>query len=555
LTQTFEELGLNADLLKTLERLSYHEPTPIQQQAIPALLAGEDVLGQAQTGTGKTAAFTLPILNRIDKDGLQTLILTPTRELAQQVSEAVYRYGSHMGIKVLPIYGGSSYDRQIRRLKKGVHVVVGTPGRTLDLIKKRVLDLSGIRFMVFDEADEMLKMGFIEDVEAILSATPKETRQTLLFSATFSREILRLAQQYMRDPIHIEVEAEQVTADNIEQRYYLVNERDKVAALSRILETETRQNTLVFTRTRIGSAELAETLIERGYPAVAIHGDLAQNERERILRRFRDGQLSILVATDVVGRGMDVSDVSHVVNFDIPQLPIEYVHRIGRTGRAGRSGVALTLITPKQRHTMRRIEQFIETRITKTKLPSIEQVKHARDQIFRAELMQHLSTEEFNDADYDLIDSLLTEGFSAEQIVSGMLKMLRKQSTDYPLENIADVFDKPARNKGRSKGRSNGYAGSNGASNGRGNKGGRRKYNDSNMVSVMFNVGRNSGVKPGDVVHTVASTSNIPGSVIGAITIKNEKTFVDVPADHVKRVLENAGRGKIRGKRVSVSLA
>lgn len=542
MTQTFQQLGLNATLLKTLEQLSYHEPTPIQSQAIPALLAGEDVLGQAQTGTGKTAAFTLPLLNMMEGDGLQTLILTPTRELAIQVSEAVYRYGKDMGIKVLPVYGGVSYDRQIRRLKKGVHVVVGTPGRTLDLINKRALKLGNIRFMVFDEADEMLKMGFIEDVESILRATPKDTRQTLLFSATFSKEILRLAANYMRDPIHIKIETQQVTADNIEQRHYLVNENDKVAALSRILETEELDNMLVFTRTKIGSAELAETLIQRGYPAVAIHGDLAQNERERILNRFRDGQLSILVATDVVGRGVDISDISHVVNYDIPQLPIEYVHRIGRTGRAGRSGVAISLITPKQRYLIRRIEQFIGTQIPRAQLPTADAVRNAREMDLMQTLKTHVEAAQGQD-DFVIMDALLAQGYDADQVVAGLLHMMRDQITDYPIEQISDPYDQPSRRE-RKRNRNRDNTANNS----------KRKYNDEDMVRLVMDVGRSNGVRPGDIVHGVASAGNIPGKVIGAITIEQHKTFVDVPKDHANAVLK-ANSAKVRGKQASIATA
>lgn len=540
LTQTFQQLGLNATLLKTLEQLSYHEPTPIQAQAIPALLAGEDVLGQAQTGTGKTAAFTLPLLNMMDNHGLQTLILTPTRELAIQVSEAVYRYGKAMDVKVLPVYGGTSYDRQIRRIKKGVNVIVGTPGRTLDLINKGVLKLGNIRFMVFDEADEMLKMGFIEDVESILRATPKETRQTLLFSATFSKEILRLSQNYMRNPRHIEVEAQQKTADNIEQRYYLVDERDKVAALSRILETEEHHNMLVFTRTKVGSSELASTLIERGYPAVAIHGDLAQNERERILNRFRDGQLSILVATDVVGRGVDIQDVSHVINFDISQLPIEYVHRIGRTGRAGRSGIAVSLITPKQRYLMRRIQEFIGTEIKRAQLPSVDEVRNARDMALKQELKKHVEAAE-GQGEFALIDALMADGYDADQVVAGLLHMLRDQMTDYPIEEISDPFEKQSNRRERKRNRNRSNTANKSS----------RKYDDGNMVRLILDTGRSNGVRPGDIVHGVASAGNIPGKVIGAITIEQNKTFVDVPKDHVNAVLK-ANSAKIRGKKASI---
>ncbi|MEL6307916.1 MAG: DEAD/DEAH box helicase, partial [Chloroflexota bacterium] len=432
MTLTFASLGLQPTLLNTLNELDYDDPTPIQAQAIPLALSGKDILGQAQTGTGKTAAFTLPVLHQMSGYALQTLILAPTRELAIQVSQAVYQYSKGMDLKVLPVYGGTAYDRQIRRIKKGVQVIVGTPGRTLDLINKGILRLDDIRYVILDEADEMLRLGFIEDVESILSSVPKTNRQTLLFSATFSNPVLRLAQNYMQDPVHVEIEAEQVTADNIDQHYFVVRNADKVEALSRLLETETYQNVLVFTRTKVGSAELAQTLIDRGYPAVAIHGDLAQNERERILRGFRDGKLNVLVATDVVGRGVDLSDITHVINYDVPQLPIDYVHRIGRTGRAGRAGTAMTFITGKEHYRIKKIESFIETKISKAKLPTGEDVQTARDTRMRAKLVGHIDKviQDGTD-DFELIDSLLADGYDAEQIVSGMMAMLRAESNDY----------------------------------------------------------------------------------------------------------------------------
>lgn len=533
MTQTFRDLGLNSNLLNTLERLNYEQPTAIQAEAIPVLLAGKDVLGQAQTGTGKTAAFALPLLQQMTGNGLETLILAPTRELAIQVSEAIYEYGRDLGMRVLPVYGGTSYTHQIRRLKKGVDIVVGTPGRTLDLIRKGILDLSDVRFMVFDEADEMLNMGFIDDVEAILSATPAETRQTLLFSATFNQQILRLSRKYMRDPVHIEIEGDQLTADNIEQRYYVVNDGDKMAALARLLETEETDNVLIFTRTRAGSTKTAERLIERGYPAIAIHGELAQDKRERILNRFRDGSLRILVATDVIGRGVDIPDISHVINYDIPHVPNEYVHRIGRTGRAGSSGIALTFVTLKQRYRIQKIERHIQTPIVKSNLPTPDDVQRARDNVFKEALKTHIDAVD-SDENLDIIDSLLAEGYQAEQIVSGMLRMLRTDDSDDALEDIRDPMDNPGKRHHGSKKKRN------------------RRRDDSNMVRLQMSLGKSSGIKPGDVVYTVASSANIPGHVIGAITIERHQTLVDIPQTHVQSVLNKTNHAKMRGKKMSV---
>ena len=537
---SFQELGIAPELLETLESLEYAEPTPIQTEAIPPLLQGRDVLGQAQTGTGKTAAFTLPILQNMDKRGLQTLILTPTRELANQVAEAVHRYGRGRGVRVLPIYGGQSYSRQIRRLEKGVNVVVGTPGRTLDLIKQGELDLSNVRFLVLDEADEMLKMGFIDDVEAILSATDVNNRQTALFSATFSPEIRRLAKQYMRDALHITIPSDELTVENIEQRYYIVDHRDKVAALSRLLEVENLQNTLIFTRTKVGAAELAETLLARGYPASAIHGDLPQSERERILHRFRKGYLSILVATDVVARGVDIPEVSHVINFDIPQLGIEYVHRVGRTGRAGRSGSAITLITPKERYRLRQIEDYTRKRITKGKLPTREKVLRQREEQFKHKLAEAMEQQDLS-AESPLLDEIIQAGYSMEEVSLSLLQILRSQEEQRPLEEIRSINEHRERRQEQSS---------------RSKRGKRdRRGRERGMVRLMMNLGRNNGMNPGEIVYTIASRSNIPGKVIGAIEIQQNKTFLDIPEAHVDTVLQSMKHGKIRGQHLTLTRA
>ena len=562
MVQTFQELGLHPTLLDTLTELGYVNPTPIQAAAIPALLDGRDVLGQAQTGTGKTAAFALPVLHHLDPDGLQVLVLTPTRELAIQVSEAIYRYGKNLGVKVLPVYGGQPYERQERRLQKGVQVVVGTPGRTLDLIRKRMMDVSKIRFMILDEADEMFKMGFIEDIETILGATPAETRQTILFSATFSDPIRRLVKQYMRNPLQVNIENEEVTGDNIAQRCFMVDEKDKIVALCRVLEVEPIQNTLIFTRTKMGAAQLAETLVERGYPASAIHGDLAQTERERILGRFRSGHLKILIATDVMGRGVDIPEVSHVINYDIPMLPIEYVHRIGRTGRAGRNGEAFTFVTNRDRHTLRRIEEFIDRRIDKGKLPSREDVLKSRDEQFKNLIIKQI--ESGVDENYaGVIDSLVEMGYSPDQVIIAAVQMLREREFQYPLEEIKSVqerYEKPNRyERGQERKGDSRRNSSNGRERGndrdRKGKGGKRQHNDENMVRLRMDVGRSSGVKPGDVIFTVASAANIPGKVIGAIDIQKETTFIDVPQDHVNTVLSKMKNGKLRGQNVTLTRA
>lgn len=571
MSQTFASLGLVPALLETLNELGYDQPTPIQEQAIPQILAGRDVVGQAQTGTGKTAAFTLPIVQQLTGDGLQMLVLTPTRELAIQVAEAVYRYGKQLGLRVLPIYGGESYERQERRLEKGVHVVVGTPGRTLDLIQKRTLNLSGVKYVVLDEADEMLKMGFIDDVTAILSKTNVKERQTVLFSATFSDEIRALAMNYMRNPVHVSIQATERTAENVTQRYYLVHEQDKLTSLCRVLEAEDMGNTLIFARTRAGAAELAEKLVERGFSAIAIHGDLAQNERERILRRFRDGTLNFLVATDVVGRGVDIPDVTHVINYDIPQLAIEYIHRIGRTGRAGRSGSAISFISPKQRRTLQQIEHYIKRPIEKAKMPSREDVIKRREATFITRLLKQIETTTTPDI---LLDELATTGYPVEQIMSGLLQLLRAGENHFELEHIKSLSDVPERrerfekdNRRDGKGRgersySDNKRGersyekdgkSNGSGSANGNGRGKRSHEDG-MVRLQISLGRSNGIKPGDVVYGVASSAQIPGKEIGAIDIRQNETYVDVPEKHVEAVLR-AKNGTIRGQAMKLQRA
>ncbi|MEO1287364.1 MAG: DEAD/DEAH box helicase [Chloroflexota bacterium] len=540
MTQTFQSLGLVPSLLETLSELGYEEPTPIQAAAIPLLLDGRDVMGQAQTGTGKTAAFTLPTIQQLSGESLEMLILTPTRELAIQVSQAVYRYGSKLGLKVLPIYGGQSYDRQERRLRKGVNVVVGTPGRTLDLIRKKSLKLNDVRFMILDEADEMLKMGFIDDVEAILSATDKSQRQTLLFSATFSDPIRKLAKNYMNNPEEITIEADEMTNEDINQRYYMVNHHDKIEALTRILEFEDRQNTLIFTRTRVGSAELAEKLAQRGFPAIAIHGDLAQNERERILNRFRNRSLNILVATDVVGRGVDIPDVSHVINFDISHMPIEYVHRIGRTGRAGRSGEAITIITAREKRLIRQVEQFTKHKIAKGKLPTADDILAKREQDFMGMLVKQIKATEQPSV---ILAELMNMGYPPEQIATAVIDMLAEREFTAPVKEISEVSDNNNRRSGRGKGR----------------RGGRKRErsfskvsNEKGMVRIEMDAGKKDNIRPGDVIYAVASSAKISGKVIGAINIGSNSTYVDVPEQHVQAVL-SAKYSTVRGQRVEFS--
>lgn len=446
MTTAFETLGLCPGLVQTVTELGYTQPTPIQAGAIPVLLAGHDVLGQAQTGTGKTAAFALPMLQLLDMQGpgVQGLVLAPTRELAIQVADAIYRYGHHLGGRVLPVYGGQAYTRQQRRLAQGVPIVVGTPGRMLDLLRQGSLDLRTVRYLVLDEADAMLQMGFIEDVEALLCATPP-TRQTALFSATLPPAIRRLAARYMRDPLTVAIDDAARTVAQTTQRYYLLQEASKVAALTLLLEVEEIKSALIFTRTRVGAAELAETLVARGYPAEALHGDLSQAARETVLRRFRTGTVTILASTDVGARGLDIADVSHVVNFDMPFDVTDYVHRIGRTGRAGRPGMALTLVTPSERHRLRAIEVFTRQPMTRATLPSPAEVEAQRDARFKRHLDAILA--ENNLSRELMLVTELAAGAEADvaRIAAAAIRLARASEHHRPVEAVRDISAPPAR--------------------------------------------------------------------------------------------------------------
>jgi ATP-dependent RNA helicase DeaD len=547
MTHTFASLGLRPEVLRAVADSGYERPTPIQEQTIPLLLAGKDVLGQAQTGTGKTAAFSLPMLTRFDipSPHIVGLVLTPTRELATQVSNAIFHYGQYLGVRVLPIYGGQSYERQHRRLEKGVDVVVATPGRLIDLMNQRVIDLSRVQYLVLDEADEMLKMGFIEDVETIIRALPAQ-RQTALFSATLPEEIRRIARSYMNDPQQVTIAKQTMTVPTIEQRYYLVHPDSKIPALSRLLETEDMQSALIFTRTRADSAELADALVKRGYLADSISGDLSQDAREAVLRRFRNGDLPILVATDVVARGVDIPAVSHVFNFDMPQDDEDYVHRIGRTGRAGRSGTAITLVTPKELRRLHSLERFIKQTITRAELPRLEDIRARRDANFVKKLEELIISADHADSEA-LVQQFLDRGYSIMDVASAALQLARLDELERPVDHVKAVYIREERPERRS----DRFA--NDARNQRGEGPRRDRFDrgvEAGMARLTLDIGKNDNIRPADVVGTIASYSGIPGKLIGAIRIKDAFTTVDVPQDTVEQVLRGMKRAKMRGKAV-----
>ncbi|MDF1513635.1 MAG: DEAD/DEAH box helicase [Anaerolineae bacterium] len=542
MTADFRTLNLHPDVMQAISDMNYQSPTPIQTQAIPELMAGYDVLGQAQTGTGKTAAFALPMLHALEL-GLpnpQALVVTPTRELAIQVTKAIREYGQHRHVRVLTVYGGQSYHIQISGLKRGVDIVVGTPGRILDLIDKKVLNLSQTQYVVLDEADEMLSMGFIEDIESILSETP-ESRQTALFSATLPPQIRRLASQYMHEPKTITTTPPKPTLSTIQQRYYMVKKEDKLAALTRLFEVEEINSALVFTRTRIGSAELADALLARGIPAEALHGDLSQAVRETVMGRFRSGKLTILVATDVAARGLDIDDISHVINYDIPENPEAYIHRTGRTARAGKSGIAITLVTPRERSRLRSIESHIRQQITSYTIPSTQEILAYRETAFLSRLKEGLQA--IDAQTKHLVNDLLDAGYDAQDVAAAAIQLARLEEKERPIDDITPVTVNDRSSKQRSS-KSRRSRESNRS------KPRIRGAHEQGMVRFIISVGKAQGVRPRDIVGAIASEANIPGKAIGAIKIENEQSYVDVSVKHAERVSHKQQKFWIRGTSV-----
>lgn len=451
---SFRELGLKAEILKAIDALGFEQASPIQALTIPLLMSGVDVIAQAQTGTGKTAAFAIPIMELVDPASrvVQALVLTPTRELALQVAEASYALGRYRGVSVLPIYGGQDYQHQLRGLRAGVQLVVGTPGRVLDHIRRGTLKLEGIRMVVLDEADEMLDMGFSEDIGLILDRTPKE-RQTALFSATVPARIQSLARRYMRDPQLATISHEARTVPQTRQVYYETSQNAKPDALTRILDFQAPRSAVVFCRTRREAADLASTLRAQGHDADAIHGDMSQSQRERVLRAFCDGRVNLLIATDVAARGLDIPDVTHVINYDIPDDSDAYVHRIGRTGRMGRKGEAITLVTPREARLLRVIEKEIHKKISPLRLPTPENIETRRRQAFLASLRETLRSEAGQS--YTLLVEELADEFDPMEIAAGALHLAFGAMTARPRQPaVQSVGESPAPvHRPRAKGR------------------------------------------------------------------------------------------------------
>jgi ATP-dependent RNA helicase DeaD len=549
-TADFRALGIAPEITAVLDGLGYEEPTPIQTRAIPVLLEGRDVIGRAATGTGKTAAFALPLVQRVDPSlpAVQALVMAPTRELAVQVAEATQRYGSGRGVRVLAVYGGQDISRQIRELRRGVHVVVGTPGRLLDHLRRRSLDLSATRYVVLDEADEMLDMGFIEDIEAILEALP-EGRQTALFSATFPPRIAELARKALREPERVTVAPERLETPRVRQVAYLVPRPYKLEALARILDVEAPTSAIVFCRTRIEVDELSQALGVRGYHPEALHGGLAQAQRDRVMARFRQGNADLLIATDVAARGLDVEHVSHVVNYDIPQTPEMYVHRIGRTGRAGREGTAVTLVLPRERFLLRAIERTTGQPFEHAKVPRPAEIRERHRERLRDSIAAVLERGDDLDPFRQMVRALAADHDPVEIAAAAARLLAEKRGTegDAAAETEIPEFDpreRPSRDEPRRlpRGAAERVA--------RPARGGRRTA--AGKATLYISVGRRRGVRPADIVGAIAGEARVSGETIGAIEITDQFTLVDVDEADADRIIQALSNASIRGRPVSV---
>jgi ATP-dependent RNA helicase DeaD len=566
LSADFLSLGISLALTDTLTALGYEEPTPIQREAIPPLLSGRDLLGQAATGTGKTAAFALPILEHIASDTtrrmgsphISAIILVPTRELAMQVAEAIHRYGKSFGARVLPVYGGQSIHQQLTVLRRGVDVVVATPGRAMDHIRRKTLDLSHLRTVVLDEADEMLDMGFAEDLEAILGATPSE-RQTALFSATVAPRIRSIAKKHLKDPVNIQIEAERSVAGEmprVRQVAYMVQRQQKGAALGRILDIENPASSIVFCRTRTEVDELTDTLNGRGYRAEAIHGGLSQEQRDRVMRRLREGGLDLLVATDVAARGLDIGHLSHVFNFDVPSSPDAYVHRIGRTGRAGREGTAITLAEPRESRMLRNIEHHTRQKIKIEPVPTVMDLRERRLETTKSAVREATGSGDL-DMFRGIVESLASE-LDLMDVAAAAIKLAheaagnRGEGDEEILPVRAPAADEKRVGKGKGSGsseRSSKPGKPFKAGPPAGKKDGKIRPR---MTRLYVGLGRRAGTRPADLVGAIANESGLSGKDIGTIEMGDGFSLVEVPEDAADAVIEALTGAKIRGQRVNV---
>ncbi len=547
----FAALGLSDKVVAAVTALGYEEPTPIQREAIPLLREGRDVIGLAGTGTGKTAAFSLPLLDRLTtsaaavRHATRAVVLVPTRELAMQVSEAMHKYSRHLRLTVVPLYGGASMELQIRALRRGVDVVVATPGRALDHLRRETLDLSAVEILVLDEADEMLDMGFADDIDALLSATPS-ARQTALFAATMAPRIAAITGKHLKNPSRVTIAREKRPAGKlprIRQSAYIVGRPQKMAALGRILDFEDPKSAIVFCRTRVEVDELTNTLQAHGFGAQALHGGLAQRQRDRVMDAFRKEQSDVLVATDVAARGLDIDHVSHVINFDVPTSPEVYIHRIGRTGRIGREGVAITLANPREHRFLRSVEALTKQKIEVLPLPSVADLRARRLEATRDALREQLTAGDFGEA-RAIVDSLAQE-FDVLDIAAAAIKMVH--DTGEPALADAEIAqpplhdERPARRergerdappRSPARPRASGY--------------------DGPMTVLFVGAGRSAGVRPGDIVGAITGEAGVPSSVLGGIRIGDAYSLVEVPDAMANDILAAMRKTKLRGQKVTV---
>jgi len=543
-SNSFSDLGLPDTLLRSISELGYEHASPIQEQAIPAIMRGRDVLGQAQTGTGKTAAFALPVLAQIEPNNpnTQVLVLAPTRELAIQVTEAFESYSKYVsGVNVLSIYGGQAYGIQLKQLKRGAQIVVGTPGRVMDHMRRGSLKLNNLKTLVLDEADEMLRMGFIDDVNWVLEHTP-DSRQIALFSATMPKEIKRVADQHLNDPEHIKIASKTATASTVRQRYWISKGLNKIDAFCRIFEVEPHEGVIVFVRTKISTEDISSKLRARGFSATALNGDIPQAAREKTVDRLKKGDIDILVATDVVARGLDVERITHVVNFDIPYDTEAYIHRIGRTGRAGRSGDAILFVAPREQRMLRAIEKVSGKTIERMEIPSAKQINELRIEQFNQQIME---TVEAGDLSFyqDLVDKLIEERHVDPAIVAAALAKLSQGGKDLLLDiredqrsRAAEEFDRPERAPREQKEIKEGPIPP------------LQKFPDVELKRYKIQVGRIDKVKPGQIVAAIANAADLSSDYIGQIEIYDKMTTVDLPDGMPKALLKTLQKTRVAQK-------
>ena len=555
-TVRFDELDLYPQVLRAIKEMGFEEATPIQSQAIPVVMSGVDVIGQAQTGTGKTASFGIPVLHKVDPNNKKTqvIILSPTRELAIQVSEEIRKLSKYMhGVKILPVYGGQDINRQIKALKGGAQIIIGTPGRVMDHLRRKTIRCEAVNTIVLDEADEMLNMGFLEDMETILGELPEE-RQTVMFSATMPHAIAQIAQKFQKDPKMVQVVKKELTVPKVTQYYYEVKPRNKVEVMCRLLDLYSPKLSVAFCNTKKQVDELVQALQGRGYFAEGLHGDLKQEQRDRVMGSFRNGATEILVATDVAARGIDVDDVEAVFNYDIPQDDEYYVHRIGRTGRAGREGRAFSLAVGSEVYKLRDIQRFCKTKIVPQPIPSLDDVTAIKAEKILDDVQQHIGDDSNLERMTDIIEKrLLAEDYTSLELAAAFLKMA--MGDDY--EDIADE-GRPLRDLDGLDRR--------GGRNDRGRNGRRRQRGDDEeymdrknarggMTRLFINLGKNQNVKPGDILGAIAGESGIPGRLVGSIDMYDKYTFVEVPKEQADIVMDAMNHVKIKGKSVHVEKA